>query len=69
MKTGVHVEESNQSNFTPWQFSKDDFTGPEREAKRVMSPLAERRGAMREATLPVPPSRRMVLLELMDILI
>jgi hypothetical protein len=68
VKSGVHVEESNQSNFTPWQFSKDDSTGPEREAKRVLSPLAERRGAMREAILPVPP-RRTVLFEDADILI
>ena len=60
VKMGLHVAESNQSNVAPWQFDRGSFTEPEREANRVVCPLAERRGAMREDTFPVPPRRRIV---------
>jgi len=36
VKRGDQVEESNQSNLTPWQLFNDDWEVPEREAKSVV---------------------------------
>ena len=36
VKRGDQVEESNQSNLTPWQLFNDDWEVPEREARSVV---------------------------------
>ena len=56
------VEGSSQSNLIAWALGREGVV-PEREAMRMVLPFAERRGAMRAAIFPVPPVRRIVLLE------
>jgi hypothetical protein len=36
VKRGIQVEESNQSNLTPWQLFSNDWEVPEREARSVV---------------------------------
>lgn len=69
VKSGVQVEESNQSNLTPWTQGRDIRGEPERDARKVAFPFRESSGAMREDILPVPPRRRIVLFEGIAILL
>lgn len=48
---------SSQSNFVPITLGIAADTVPEREAKRIVWPAAERRGAIRLETFPVVPRR------------
>lgn len=51
------MDASSQSNLMAWELGMDGGA-PVREAMRVRLPFEERRWAIRAATLPVPPVRR-----------